>query len=185
MHTNSKLSAYLKSTGLLLNDKLEKLQIELPYENLTMGRGLANDVCINIRTVSDHHAQISFEKDHWFIKDINSKNGILVNQDKIQSSHELKERDTVSIGGVEFYFCLNKPQVLPHQDSISLKREKQQLNPGKKLQDSNQPLYSDNADLTPDLRQTPYQKIIVILLFSTLTGIIFFKFGGKLNDFLF
>ena len=118
MHTDSELSAFLKSNGLLLDSQLDLLIIDLLYEDLSIGRGKSNDILINIRTVSDNHAKIIYEDSRWSIEDLQSKNGISINGIRIDKITEMKEGDLVSIGGVEFEFGLNKPEISLRQDTI-------------------------------------------------------------------
>ena len=200
MHTDSKISAYLKSTGLLLDDKLDNLQIELLNENVTIGRDKSNDISIKVRTVSNQHAKITHQEDRWFIEDLQSKNGTLINEYKIKSNQELNGGDTVSIGGVAFSFRLNKPEVLLRQDSITSELDKQMLDQGEQFQGIDQTMHFNSADLASALKQTTYQKIkreisdlirfnlktvILLLALTILVGYGFFKVGMILRGFLF
>ncbi len=120
MHTDGDLSAYLVSKGLLLNEELETLKIELLNEAVTIGRDSSNQVTINFRTISHQHAKITCESDTWYIEDLSSKNGIFINDIKIKETPSvLTEGDVVSLGGVEFDFGLKRPQLLLRQDTIT------------------------------------------------------------------
>jgi adenylate cyclase len=53
--------------------------IPLIRDHLTIGRRESCDVCLRFPNVSGVHAELSFRDGYWFIKDLNSTNGIKVN----------------------------------------------------------------------------------------------------------
>lgn len=66
---------------------------------ITLGRAKDNDIVINASIVSNHHAAIMFEEDVCIIKDINSTNGIIINNHKI-SSCSLSHGDVIKIDNI-------------------------------------------------------------------------------------
>jgi hypothetical protein len=66
----------------------------------TLGRALDNDVILDDRRVSRHHAQISMEAGGVWLTDLASANGTWVNGQRIVRQ-ALKPGDVVSLGGVE------------------------------------------------------------------------------------
>ena len=66
---------------------------------VSIGRKEGNYYVVNHSTVSSSHAEVRFEDGKYFIKDLNSSNGTMVNGRKIQE-HELKHGDVVSFGEV-------------------------------------------------------------------------------------
>ncbi len=153
MYTDGELSAYLKSIDLLLDNQLDQLKIELPQQELTIGRGESNAVALAVRTVSGQHARITCENSQWFIQDLNSKNGIVLNEILIDSVSELNEGDVVSIGGVEFDFGLNKPEILLRQDTIIMHTTYQHpVDFSAQYQESDKTMHFSNANLTSELK---------------------------------
>lgn len=66
---------------------------------VSIGRKEGNYYVVNHSTVSSSHAEVRFEDGKYFIKDLNSSNGTMVNGRKIQEQ-ELKHGDVVSFGEV-------------------------------------------------------------------------------------
>ena len=66
--------------------------------SLTIGRRQANDIVIEDRSVSGHHAKIDSLEDRFVLIDLQSKNGTFVNGQLI-SSHWLQHEDVITIGG--------------------------------------------------------------------------------------
>jgi len=69
----------------------------------SIGRSNRNDICLSGGQVSGNHARLRKEGSGWTLSDLNSRNGIYVNGEKIQSSL-LREDDTVFLGGYLFRF---------------------------------------------------------------------------------
>lgn len=75
-------------------------------ENATIGRSKKCDIYINDKYLSKEHARIFFDRDKFFIEDLNSTNGTFVNGKEILSAHpvKLKDNDKISFGDVSFIF---------------------------------------------------------------------------------
>ena len=71
--------------------------------SLTIGRRQANDIVIEDRSVSGHHAKIDSLEDRFVLIDLQSKNGTFVNGQLI-SSHWLQHEDVITIGGHSLIF---------------------------------------------------------------------------------
>lgn len=70
-----------------------------------LGRSASADIVLNHPTVSKLHAVITGDKeDNWHIYDIDSKYGILVNNNEIDGEAELHFGDTVTLGEYRFQF---------------------------------------------------------------------------------
>jgi pSer/pThr/pTyr-binding forkhead associated (FHA) protein len=65
--------------------------------NVTIGRHPTNDIVINNRLVSAHHAQITQTKNGLQLIDLNSTNGTYVNNDKVVD-YQLAHQDWITIG---------------------------------------------------------------------------------------
>lgn len=82
--------------------------IELVGTRVSFGRGPDNDIVILSESVSRNHAAIFQRAKQWFVEDIGSKNGVLVNG-SFHKKTPLAPGDVLQIGEVAFRF--NRPQL--------------------------------------------------------------------------
>lgn len=79
------------------------------FENkLTLGRSRENNVVIDDPTVSQQHAEILLQDEHWLLVDTGSTNGVLIDGNR-QSQVELADGLVFVIGTQSFEFCLVDP----------------------------------------------------------------------------
>jgi adenylate cyclase len=71
--------------------------IPLIREILTIGRRETCDIRLPFPDVSGRHCQLIFRSGYWFIRDLNSTNGVKVNGARVQEKL-LHPKDEVSIG---------------------------------------------------------------------------------------
>jgi pSer/pThr/pTyr-binding forkhead associated (FHA) protein len=64
----------------------------------TIGRTNGNDFVISGRTVSRRHARLWFDNGRWYLEDLQSANGTLVNNVRIQQAVALNDGDVISFG---------------------------------------------------------------------------------------
>lgn len=64
----------------------------------TIGRTNGNDLVISGRTVSRRHARLWFAEGHWYLEDIGSANGTLVNSTRLFQTVTLNDGDVVNFG---------------------------------------------------------------------------------------
>ncbi|MBF0382567.1 MAG: FHA domain-containing protein [Magnetococcales bacterium] len=93
----------------MLPDELENLEIILDTVQQTIGRNDDNTVTINFSKISRHHALIYPQQGKWIIEDLNSSNGITVNDTRTKESI-LRSGDNVKIGSIPFLFTLLRPE---------------------------------------------------------------------------
>lgn len=102
--TNSPIGKHLDSIGetrpasyLIFNKK----KVEL-VAKITIGRDTDNDVVVDNKLASRHHAMIQKIKDAYFIKDMGSTNGTFINGTTIPSDKYVKLRpgDKITIGNM-------------------------------------------------------------------------------------
>jgi pSer/pThr/pTyr-binding forkhead associated (FHA) protein len=78
-------------------------RIEKPV--VSIGRQLSNDIIVEDKRVSRYHAQIKYQPDGQFaIFDIDSTNGITINNIPHMRNHMLRPGDHFSIGSYDFIF---------------------------------------------------------------------------------
>lgn len=90
-------------TRLLLNTATGKHVIPLESTQLTIGRGLNNDIILEDTRVSRHHAQLRYRQRRFWISDLGSTNGTFVNGEQIEEK-ALRDGDLISLGGLELTY---------------------------------------------------------------------------------
>lgn len=69
----------------------------------TLGRSPDNDIILDDRRVSRHHAHLVAEDDALLVRDLHSANGTWVNGARV-TERQLRTGDLISLGGVELVF---------------------------------------------------------------------------------
>ena len=77
--------------------------IPLESTQLTIGRGLNNDVILEDTRVSRHHAQLRYRARRFWLSDLGSTNGTYINGEQV-AEQALRDGDTISLGGLELTF---------------------------------------------------------------------------------
>ncbi|MDO5689508.1 MAG: FHA domain-containing protein [Tissierellia bacterium] len=72
--------------------------------SVLIGREDSNDIVIKDRFISKTHAQIIRDEGIYFLEDLGSANGTFLNGQQIFDAIELKDKDIIDIGQVEFLF---------------------------------------------------------------------------------
>src|SRR5262245_41702601 len=72
------------------------------------GRLAENEVQLKVPEASRHHCRFFEEKSNWFVEDMGSSNGTLVNGRKV-SKFELQDGDLISVGAVTMRFLDSAP----------------------------------------------------------------------------
>ena len=69
---------------------------------ITLGRSAENDILIADSFVSQYHARIRNDSGRFWLEDLGSTNGTLLNGERVKKPADLKEHDRISVGGVTF-----------------------------------------------------------------------------------
>ncbi len=78
-----------------------RFAVELTRSGLVFGRHSTADVRLPLPDVSRHHCRFVCEAGRWQVIDLDSLNGVFVNDAPVRRA-ELHDRDTVRIGGFVF-----------------------------------------------------------------------------------
>ena len=72
--------------------------------------GRSGDAAVRIRSddVSRHHARVIISPDHARIEDLGSRNGTIVNGQRIDQPRELNDGDEIVIGGAKLVFQISR-----------------------------------------------------------------------------
>ena len=92
----------------LLPANQKGLEIPLETGEQTIGRSDDNSAPVHYEKISRRHARIYPERGKWVIEDLNSANGVWVNETRTQKT-VLRSGDYVKIGAVPFQFALLRP----------------------------------------------------------------------------
>ena len=82
--------------------------IPLIRELLTVGRRESCDVCMRFPNISGLHCQLIFRNGYWYVRDLNSTNGVKVNGTRVQEK-VLHARDEVTIGKRKYTIQYDMP----------------------------------------------------------------------------
>ena len=88
------MSLYLQ---IVISQAGETLDLELGSET-TVGRSAHNKLQIREDYVSKSHARISQNEGHFFVEDLNSKNGTFLNDKKVNSNQMIANGDILRFG---------------------------------------------------------------------------------------
>lgn len=76
----------------------------LSKERITIGRDMTNEVVIIDPAASRIHAAINLRKKDYFLEDLNSTNGTVINGRKLNGRHKLQEGDKIQIGEIQLRY---------------------------------------------------------------------------------
>ncbi len=83
-------------------------EVELT-ELITIGRHSGCTIPLNDGLLSKHHVKIYPYEGHWYVEDLGSTNGTVVNGVRTQAA-ELRDGDELQLGGVKAVFSVGRPQ---------------------------------------------------------------------------
>ena len=88
---------------IVISTNFARQEFPLDKDAVVIGRTDDNDVVLNHRSISRHHAKILREKDHFHIVDNQSANGVRVNGEEY-GKVELRKGDQIDLGHVRLIF---------------------------------------------------------------------------------
>ncbi|MCH9652322.1 MAG: SpoIIE family protein phosphatase [Planctomycetes bacterium] len=91
----------------ILKGKIPDQIIELSGDRVIMGRHPNCEIVLDNVAVSRYHAQILESHGFYYLEDLHSRNGTLLNGTVIEGRTELHENDTISICDIQMQFLLD------------------------------------------------------------------------------
>ncbi len=85
------------ATALVLSGFYEGLEVSLDRDRLVIGRGRKADLALAEATISRAHAAIGFDGQAFYVEDLGSTNGTLVNGARV-TKQPLKTDDEIQMG---------------------------------------------------------------------------------------
>jgi chromosome segregation ATPase len=104
------------ATRLLIRTDGESEVVHVLGRKTTVGRTPDNDLQIDAKFISRHHAVILAGPAHAIIEDLNSTNGVSVNNKRI-TRQPLKDGDNVVIGKTAFRFAIRPARTAPQANN--------------------------------------------------------------------
>src|SRR5260370_22797354 len=81
-------------------------RVPLDHDQITLGRSSANELCYSDDAgLSRQHLTIERSGDDWIVRDLGSKNGTLLNGQRLGAPHTLRPRDRVTAGHLTLEFA--------------------------------------------------------------------------------
>ena len=84
-----------------------------PGEIVTIGRANSNRIVIPDAKCSRHHCEVIFSEGQWFVRDLGSRNGVLIHGDEIEGEVPLRPGQVLLVGTCEIEFTHENPERLP------------------------------------------------------------------------
>lgn len=113
--------------------------VRLPYGTIRVGRAEGNDVLLTAAAASKSHAIINCCETHSEVKDLDSRNGTLVNGIRIKSNKRLRHRDILEFAGATFIYLETEPEVDDDSSGSSFDPEQNALKMMTPLPDDGDP----------------------------------------------
>lgn len=85
------------ATAVVLSGFYEGLEVALDRDRIVIGRGRKADLALAEATISRAHAAIGFDGRHFYVEDLGSTNGTLVNGARV-TRQPLKSDDEIQMG---------------------------------------------------------------------------------------
>jgi pSer/pThr/pTyr-binding forkhead associated (FHA) protein len=93
----------LDNAGPFLTDPNSQ-EHRLPAHAATIGRAMECDIVIASKSISRENTRLRQEGRHWFVEDLGSTNGTYLNGERIITSMNLRDGDSIKVGDVTFIF---------------------------------------------------------------------------------
>lgn len=105
-------------------------EYEMPEQGeLTIGRSEKNDICVFDKKSSRHHCKIFTDGGAMMLEDLNSTNGVKVNNTPVVGQRPLKTGDHIAIGQTVFLISdLSAEAAAQGSNSTLLKKQKKYEN---------------------------------------------------------
>src|SRR5262249_33373406 len=115
--------------------------VELNRHRTTIGRSARNDLCIEDPFASRMHAEVRKRGDTFWLSDLASANGTLMNGVRLSAPAQLRDRDLFRIGETEIEYS-ERADTAPARGRTSV------------LLSDKQNTYSPEATIVPDSRNS-------------------------------
>lgn len=88
---------------------LTRQTIAISHSPFTLGRSADNDLVVPEPLASRHHARLEVRAGRWYLIDLDSANGTLLNRQRLNGEQVLNAGDLIAIGETVFAFAASEP----------------------------------------------------------------------------
>lgn len=103
-----------QATLLVVNPSGNRTRVPIVSEPFTIGRQSDNDLVLRDNRASRNHAQIVEEGGHYYVEDLNSRHGVMLNGAKVVGRAKLSSGDSMEFGADDSYkviFTLEEAEI--------------------------------------------------------------------------
>jgi pSer/pThr/pTyr-binding forkhead associated (FHA) protein len=107
-------------------------RILVDTQRITIGRTADNQIFVDERQASRKHCEVYLSEEGYFLRDLCSRNGTFLNQDRVEKAELLRDGDEIGIGKSTIRFWKNTDKVdestvkLPLYDLNKIKKSGEQ-----------------------------------------------------------
>jgi Nif-specific regulatory protein len=87
-------------------------------ESVTIGRAPTNTIVVKDERCSRNHAEVFQSQGNWTLRDLDSRNGTLIDGQRVQHDYNLQAGDVVRIGNSHLAFVHDLSQAFPDSNSV-------------------------------------------------------------------
>jgi len=87
-------------------------------ESVTIGRAPTNTIVVKDERCSRNHAEVFQAQGQWTLRDLDSRNGTLIDGQRVQRDYPLQAGDVVRIGNSHLAFVHDLSQAFPDSNSV-------------------------------------------------------------------
>src|ERR1700743_143086 len=87
-------------------------------ESITVGRAPTNAIVVKDERCSRNHAEVFQSQGNWTLRDLDSRNGTLVDGQRIQHDYQLQAGEIIRIGNSHLAFVNDLSQAFPDSHSV-------------------------------------------------------------------
>src|SRR5918996_1395254 len=87
-------------------------------ESVTIGRAPTNAIVVKDERCSRNHAEVFQSQGQWMLRDLDSRNGTLVDGQRIQNDYHLQPGEIIRIGNSHLAFVHDLSQAFPDSHSV-------------------------------------------------------------------
>ncbi len=92
-----------------VSGKLQGQRYNIPPQGLRVGRQAGNEILLDDTGVSRQHARLIFHNGALWVQDMGSRNGVFVNETRVQAHRQLAPGDKIRIGNSVLEVRLDEP----------------------------------------------------------------------------
>jgi len=97
---------------------------ELSGSEVLVGRDPARDLVVADDSVSRKHARLYKDEERWFVADLGSKNGVIIDEQRLSpnETHELRDGDRVRLGTIDLAFEI-RGSAMPSSSTVNFEED--------------------------------------------------------------